>query len=226
MAANEKVETWLIPAVFIFRPVPFWCDLAALKSALLVSMKMTAKSGRPRIFITKAAQAARISGGRCDACGDEKHGADGARRGRAGLMLARLWFMQTVIFATSGTNALQSRMTSGVQACCCSGVPCAAAGTGAKPPTPSLGLRRWLQARMTRSSWARLCSSANLFLVLCVGLWHSPAEARGPGLGRSFGRFFVERSASFPGQLFLRQVLAAWRINTGSRSATPRPGTA
>jgi hypothetical protein len=43
--------------------------------------------------------------------------------------------MQTVIFGISGTNALQSRMTSGVQACCCSGVPCAAAGVGAKPTT-------------------------------------------------------------------------------------------
>jgi hypothetical protein len=43
--------------------------------------------------------------------------------------------MQTVIFGISGTNALQSRMTSGVQACCCSGVPCAAAGAGTKPTT-------------------------------------------------------------------------------------------
>jgi hypothetical protein len=45
--------------------------------------------------------------------------------------------MQTVIFGISGTNALQSRMTSGVQACCCSGVPCAEAGAGAKPTAPT-----------------------------------------------------------------------------------------
>jgi hypothetical protein len=46
-------------------------------------------------------------------------------------MLARFRLMQALIFATSGMNWLQSRMTSGVQACCCCGVPCAAAGAGA-----------------------------------------------------------------------------------------------
>jgi hypothetical protein len=52
---------------------------------------------------------------------------------QAWLILDRFRAMQTLIFATSGMNWLQSRMTSGVQACCCCGVPCAAAGAGANP---------------------------------------------------------------------------------------------
>src|SRR6516162_5420651 len=49
---------------------------------------------------------------------------------QAGLSWARLRLMQAWIFATSGMNSLQSRKASGWQACCCCGVPCAAAGVG------------------------------------------------------------------------------------------------
>jgi hypothetical protein len=42
--------------------------------------------------------------------------------------------MQAVIFATSGTNWLQSRMTSGVQACCTCAETSAAAGAKADAP--------------------------------------------------------------------------------------------
>jgi hypothetical protein len=45
--------------------------------------------------------------------------------------------MQTLIFATSGMNSLQSRSASGVQACCCCAEPCAAAGVGAKSTAPA-----------------------------------------------------------------------------------------
>src|ERR1700680_1676473 len=104
--------------------------------------------------------------------------------------------MQTVIFATSGTNALHSRMTSGVQACCCSGVPCAAAGAGAKPTIQAMP--RIAAPVASRDVETFFCPS--VFIgepVPCLlGLWHSPVEACGLGLGRSFGRFCVERSAS------------------------------
>src|ERR1700676_38563 len=114
--------------------------------------------------------------------------------------------MQTVIFGISGTKALHSRMTSGVQACCCSGVPCAAAGAGAKPTSPA----KLRIAALAASQHDEIFLGAAFVIgepvpCLCVGLWHSPAEAQGLGLGRSFGRFFVERSASLPGQVFLGQ---------------------
>jgi hypothetical protein len=47
----------------------------------------------------------------------------------------RFRFMQAVIFATSGTNSLQSLMTSGVQACCTSGLTSASAGAEPKART-------------------------------------------------------------------------------------------
>ena len=42
---------------------------------------------------------------------------------QAGLRFSRFRFMQAVIRSTSGISALHSRITSGVQACCISGVP-------------------------------------------------------------------------------------------------------
>jgi hypothetical protein len=42
---------------------------------------------------------------------------------QAGLRLARFLFMQATILSTSGTSSLHSRITSGVHACCISGVP-------------------------------------------------------------------------------------------------------
>jgi hypothetical protein len=46
------------------------------------------------------------------------------------LSSADLSLRQTVIWSASGINMLQSLKTSGVQARCCSGVPCATDGAG------------------------------------------------------------------------------------------------
>jgi hypothetical protein len=88
MAANEKDETYLSPAVFIFRPVPFGATLAASKSALSIGQD-DGEVGADQAFMIKAAQAARISGGRSDGSGDEKRGGasrapDGGRCGKPG----------------------------------------------------------------------------------------------------------------------------------------------
>jgi hypothetical protein len=86
--------------------------------------------------------------------------------------------MQTEIFGISGTNALQSRMTSGVQACCCSGVPCAAAGAGMKPTAQT----RPKMAALAASQDDETFRSPAFFIgepvpCLCLGLRLSPAEA-------------------------------------------------
>jgi hypothetical protein len=57
--------------------------------------------------------------------------------------------MQALTFATSGMNSLQSRIASGVQACCCCAEPCAAAGAGVKA------------AAQTRAKIAALAASQN-----------------------------------------------------------------
>ena len=56
---------------------------------------------------------------------------------QAGLACDRFRAMQAVILATSGTNSLQSRKTSGVQACCACAETSATAGVGAKAAAPS-----------------------------------------------------------------------------------------
>jgi hypothetical protein len=61
-----------------------------------------------------------------------------------------------------------------------------------------------------------------------LGLWHSPAEACGLGLGRSFGRFFVERSASLDvasldvASLVAASLVVASRIAARAALAEPQ----
>jgi hypothetical protein len=61
--------------------------------------------------------------------------------------------MQAVIFGTSGTNSLQSRKTSGVQACCASALT--AADAGAEPTVQA------------RTKIAALAASQNVETFLC-----------------------------------------------------------
>jgi hypothetical protein len=64
---------------------------------------------------------------------------------QAGLKAERFFTMHLVIAGTSGMNSLHSRIASGWQACCCSGVPCASAA-----PSPSSKIRPTVAALAAR----------------------------------------------------------------------------
>src|ERR1700720_4591407 len=103
-------------------------------------------------------------------------------------MLARFRLMQALIFATSGTNWLHSRMTSGVQACCCCGVPCAAAGA-------------WANATArTRPEIATLAASQDDETFLSPAFFIGepvPFGAWDYACGRFPGRILISRTGAF-----------------------------